>query len=194
MTRTVSVWSWRWTATSCLVAFVVGAPATANAACVVPTGPRAARLEQIAAGHSGFDVAFVGRVLRRLPPVKRNGSVYTPIDFQVTKSFDGVVAPRTQVLVQGGCVGKYCYSVEDTVTYTSRHDQLVLADRTSAGVVSATACTDAGRLSTADLSLLLRGPQLPFTGQNTFAALATALTAMLTGAALLRAGRRRACT
>ena len=191
VTRTVSVWRWRLTAMSCLVAFVAIVPATAYAACIVPSAPHATRLAQIAAGRSGFDVAFVGRLVRRLPAVKRKGSVFTPIDFQVIKSFDGGVAPRTRVLVRGGCVGKLCYSVEDTVNYTSGRYQLVLADRTPAGLVSATACTDAGPVSAADLSLLLRGPQLPFTGQNTSTELAVALSAILTGSALLRPGRRR---
>jgi len=174
-----------------VVALILVVPASASASCAASTVPRADRLAQIAQGRSGYDVAFVGRLARRWPAVDRGGSFFTPLDFDVSRSFGDELAKRTRILLAGGCVGDLCEAESESVTYTSQQYQLVLANRGAFGFESASGCSDAGPLSAEDLATLRRSSVLPNTGQSIVTQLAVILALLFAGSALMLAGRAR---
>jgi hypothetical protein len=173
--------------------FVLLVPGVAGASCIVLPGERNDRLAAIAAGRTDADVAFAGRVVERRDAVERHGIVWTPLVFRVTATFKGAALKQRIVLINGGCIDDQCVSNSEELDFNGPRMQLVLADhRNRVGLVSASACSDAGPLTAAEVRLMLQPSTLPMTGVAAHWQASTGAACLFLGVALLVVGRRSA--
>jgi LPXTG-motif cell wall-anchored protein len=177
---------------ACGAALVMLAPGIASAQCIQLPGERADRLAAIAAGHVDAEVAFIGKVVDRRDSIRRGRSVWTPIVFDVVATFKGSPLRERTVLINGGCMKGQCVLNSEEQGFKGHRLQLVFADRrTKVGLVSTSACTDAGPLSASEVRLMLHPSTLPMTGGQQVSVVALLGSgALLLGCVLLLWERR----
>jgi hypothetical protein len=173
--------------------FILLLPGVAAAQCILLPGERTDRLAAIAAGHVDADVAFIGRVVERHDAVKRHGLVWHGIVFRVVATFAGASSRQRTVFVGGGCADDGgCVLNSEEQEFRGHRLQLVFANhRHRVGLVSASACTDAGPLTAAEVRLMLHPPTLPMTGAPLLPLLLAGVGCLLVGAALARGADSR---